>query len=579
MEQNAMSLTAATAPSPPDDQAPWGKVSTSAAKLGIFLLLALAFLVAAQTPLWHTDVWGHLRFGQWIAEQRALPAVEPFVPWIGPAQPYDGHAWLSQLILYEVYDLGGRLTDSADGEVRTAGGVVMLRLLHALLFTLHLALLACAYQRLGGNWWLTLIAVGLTWALSMPGMIALRPQVFGQACYALLLLTLARPAPSLIALIGMPALFVVWANLHGSFMVGLATLLGFAGGRMLFLFALHGVTPRAYWTDLRFRRLIRIFYVSILLIGLLNPSGFGLFAGVYRFGSHPNVADMDEWQKLDWESPLGAVFLATLAMILLTHLTGLIVPPAADRPDRKFGVIPLGQLILLVAFGLQTYYTQRLMTWWVMLAPWICIGPWAGFIRGLTRRVAPQPSPGPRGVLAAMALLLTIVFWFSAAGQWLRDRQPPPLDAIVSPGTPLNLVRQVEQASSRPLPLLTDWLSQHGKEGFPGHLFASETQGDYLVWALPIGLAPEIYTHVHLFAPEHWRKVHDVKFAQGDWRKHLDDWKVNLLVFEAEIHPHLRRQLHADPEAWQVVLDEFADARKPDPRTRLMIVVRKQPLR
>jgi hypothetical protein len=50
MEQNAMSLTAATAPSPPDDQAPWGKVSTSAAKLGIFLLLALACLVGSDPP-------------------------------------------------------------------------------------------------------------------------------------------------------------------------------------------------------------------------------------------------------------------------------------------------------------------------------------------------------------------------------------------------------------------------------------------------------------------------------------------------------------------------------------------------
>ena len=36
-------------------------------------LLALIFVVVSSIPLWHSDVWGHLKFGEWMATHRTLP--------------------------------------------------------------------------------------------------------------------------------------------------------------------------------------------------------------------------------------------------------------------------------------------------------------------------------------------------------------------------------------------------------------------------------------------------------------------------------------------------------------------------
>src|SRR5438128_1764626 len=78
---------------------------TSWAQLLIVVALGLTFLIVNHTALWHTDIWAHLKCGQWIAEHRELPKTEPFVGWVQPAQPFQAHAWLSELALYEVFHL------------------------------------------------------------------------------------------------------------------------------------------------------------------------------------------------------------------------------------------------------------------------------------------------------------------------------------------------------------------------------------------------------------------------------------------------------------------------------------------
>src|SRR3712207_1260895 len=42
------------------------------------VLLALTFVLLTWVPVYHTDVWGHLRFGEEIVRQRRLPEREPF---------------------------------------------------------------------------------------------------------------------------------------------------------------------------------------------------------------------------------------------------------------------------------------------------------------------------------------------------------------------------------------------------------------------------------------------------------------------------------------------------------------------
>src|SRR5690606_31301246 len=43
-------------------------------------VLGVAYILLSYLPLWHTDLWGHLAYGQWIAQHGRVPITEPLMP-------------------------------------------------------------------------------------------------------------------------------------------------------------------------------------------------------------------------------------------------------------------------------------------------------------------------------------------------------------------------------------------------------------------------------------------------------------------------------------------------------------------
>ncbi len=76
------------------------------------------------TPLGHTDIWGHLKYGEWIVNQRALPEKELFSAFSDQEQPYWNFQWLSQTLFYLAYH-AGELLVKGDELRQAAGGVEM----------------------------------------------------------------------------------------------------------------------------------------------------------------------------------------------------------------------------------------------------------------------------------------------------------------------------------------------------------------------------------------------------------------------------------------------------------------------
>ena len=79
-------------------------------------LLAVMLVLLSIVPLWHTDVWAHVKFGQWMVEHGRLPDHEPFSPYTDPG-PYINFQWLTQGGLFLLYQLGARLA----GDIRGRG--------------------------------------------------------------------------------------------------------------------------------------------------------------------------------------------------------------------------------------------------------------------------------------------------------------------------------------------------------------------------------------------------------------------------------------------------------------------------
>jgi hypothetical protein len=151
----------------------------------------------------------------------------------------------------------------------------------------------------------------------------------------------------------------------------------------------------------------------------------------------------------------------------------------------------------------------------------------------------------------------------------------------VTPGTPWQLAAELTvqpEDQGKWLKPLGEFLKKGYPRGrFTGSIFASEAQGDYLLWALPPEYPVFFYTHVHLFTAEHWDEAQRVKEGAKGWKAILDRNGVNLIVVEPERAPQLRALLHKDPD-WVVILDETGNTGKLRSIDRVLITLRKVPV-
>jgi hypothetical protein len=123
------------------------------------------------------------------------------------------------------------------------------------------------------------------------------------------------------------------------------------------------------------------------------------------------------------------------------------------------------------------------------------------------------------------------------------------------------------------LPALRSELRQRFPDGrYRGAIFSSETQGDFLFWALPSDMPVLMFTHAHVFPPDHWEMCRHVKAANPGWREFLGRHRTNLIVVEADSHEELTADLRQDPD-WVVVHDGPAGG-----SGRVIVAVRKVPL-
>jgi hypothetical protein len=530
-------------------------------------LLGLIFLFFSYVPLWHTDVWGHLKFGKWIVEHGRLPQREPFN---GLADPHATtlHAyWFGQIGLYLLYR-GGELLAGGDAGHRLEGGVAVLRAALALVLLLRCGLLLAAFRRLGGSLPLACAALGVMLLLSVGHITVFRPQALAELFFAACLLALSRPVLSRAALAGLPLLLVVWANVHGSYPSGLLLLAAWLARRAVTVcWSARARDPRRLLVDVQARRLVLALVLAAAGVAVLNPHGPFIFWNTIQMGRNPNVQDMREWYPLSFQETEALVWIYLLSVGLLA---------AAPLLSRRW--YDPGALLLLVAFGAGPLLHVRLMVWWFMLVPWLLLPHWRAFRERCPSRLAPS-VPSFRKTLLAGLLFAVLVAWSSPL-EWVYSRQPAPRERALFNGTPWQIAEQLRDPAASPpngVPGLGEALARsypHGR--FTGGVFASETQGDYLLWALAPETPVFMYTHVHLMTPQAWQLCRMVKFGTPGWREVLDAARMNLVVVEPEMYPRLAELLHEDL-GWQVLLDETGDPSKPDSRARLLVALRKEP--
>ncbi|MEZ6111240.1 MAG: hypothetical protein R3C99_09530 [Pirellulaceae bacterium] len=523
--------------------------------LGVVAVFGVLFMTFNYMPLRATDLWGHVAYGQWILEHRALPTADPVLPLAEGMRVVDS-AWLSQVIF---------------AAAEQAGGPEALSTLFALVSIASLAVMTRVF-------WLQSHRIGVM-LLGLLGILivglsrlgTIRPENFGVLCFALLLWVFAseqnraranatnsdddrgdaKSRGTWLPWIAVPVLMAVWANLHGSFVCGLALLFCmFAGALIDSLWHTRDFVRSL--ADKAVRRRLYLLELGVAAT-LLNPYGLDLLLYTLWFANNENLKDVLEWRPLTILGVGGREF--ALSWVVL-----LVVLRHSRQRVRAADVLLLGLFTLAAITGV------RMMSWYAMSFVYVIVPHltdlWNRFVPARWREwevpleldEAPQEQFGMRrgrtfNYTLIGLLLVWIVFALSPIGRPVVGDEPRQPQLLYDNDTPHELTAYLRE---NPTPA--------------GLTFCPQWWGDWLVWDGPEGLRPFMTTNLHLAPRQVWRDYQAVSAGVSGWTNALDRYNTKAMIVDKDKQATLARSARRS-SAWEIVHeDEMA-----------LVLVRREP--
>lgn len=343
----------------------------------LLIAIALPGIVALLVPLPAVDLAYQVRVGGMILSTGAIPATDTFTFTVAGA-PWTDQQWLAQVLLAFGYHLGGW---------------ELLAVVRAALVALISVLLIRAAMARGASVRAASILALVAFVVSAPAL-ALRPQLFAVAVFAVLLVLVASRERHPRMFWAGPLLVVLWANLHGSFVLA-PLLFGYA------------------WLDdvLRRRPSSRSFAVLVLasVATCVTPFGPGVWGYALGIGANPVISgQVSEWQRTTPLTPTGAIFYITAATI-------------AGFAWRGRARLTLADWLWLGGLTMLGIWAVRGVAWWAPGAVIVAAAAMA--------RPSPEPSavpfPAPRSLtLANRALALLLIAGAVLSLPWWRPADP-----------------------------------------------------------------------------------------------------------------------------------------------------------
>jgi len=250
------------------------------------------------------DTWLHILIGEDLLRTRTFPTKESY-SFTAAGKPSMAFEWLGQV--------GMALVNRAGGLRALAASVILL--------TALLMLLIYYYAWLSsGNSKASFVASVLMMPLISP-FYTLRPQLLGYIFLAITLILLehfrqGRRKPLWL----LPALFVLWVNTHGCFVLGLVVLfVHWVSG--LFAFEV-GILKVERWSRAERQQLTLVSLLSVLALGV-TPYGTRLASFTVRTIFHVplGMAHIVEYQSLGAFGDLLRIFLLLLLLLILAQIT------------------------------------------------------------------------------------------------------------------------------------------------------------------------------------------------------------------------------------------------------------------
>jgi len=429
-------IAAASQPAPP--------FADNAFRLLLIIALYAIPLVATVRAITDLDIWWHLRVGQWIVENNAVPTSDHFAlptantPWVA-------YSWLFEVLVYWLYQQFGLL-----GLVgyRVILSLAILASLHRLIAKRERRLLigcllagaaiAGFMQSLNERPWLFTILFTI-WTFDV--VLDLRAGVFTKKTWLL------------------PLAYVLWANLHiqfvyGFFMLGLACIAPALDRLRHDRFADHAT---CFFGGRDWRRLMLITGLCVLAT-LINPYHFRLYGVVFEYATQPGpyrlvveLTAMDFREVWDW---------------LVLGLAGL-------------ATFSLGRQRLLSAFDILLLCGSAYLSFHMRRDSWLVAIVSAAILAGRSNALAREVAEFPLTIKRALGLAggLACVLLLTILGRHLSEST---LQEDVKNRFPVQAARFVKE------------------HNLTGPLYNHFNWGGYLIWALPdLAVAIDGRTNLH----------------------------------------------------------------------------------
>lgn len=470
-----------------------------------------------------------------------VPDIEPLLP-LSQKADFINPAWGSQVLMALVVDSSWL-------------GLPAIQLCHALLVLLGIATVGFAVGWRNGSALFAIAAAGSCLYVSWQQTLVVRPQTAGVwffcALFALLALKLDRiRAVQILIVLG----FAVWANLHGSFPLGLF-LIGITGIGRAFDFCLVSRRfAKAGWmlipeTMVGRRRVFlssvlqRSGFYRLLALGIccvvasvLNPYGSTIYEEVIRIGGHPNMSSMIEWRPLSLSMKQGRAAAWLMAALI----------PAILFTRRR---LQCGNMLLLMILGLLTIWSSRMINWWAPIASYLVGIHSASAISrirwprlGSTRlsRTSFRQFKAAQALAVGIALALIVT-----SSSWARGRSTA---EILDHGTPVELGEYLKNIVNSAA--AADTAEEHLL--FSGIVFCPAEWTGYLMsearktlpvhgagWQAEFPLKSMVSTHVHVISPEVWDDFLAIHLGESECIRLLDQYQINAIVLDRSRHGKL----------------------------------------
>lgn len=255
--------------------------------LYIYILASASLLVLMNSVnLVDGDTFWAIKTGEWISNN-GIPHADPF-SWTVLGKSWVAHEWLFDFFIYKFYSAFGYYG-------------IMLFILIGLSLLLHF--LWKLYSTENNNIVQTVVLMVIVVFMIKPGIVA-RPQVFGYMFFVYFFYVLYRKRNLLWTL---PLVTVLWANMHGSVVLGIA---------MVFLQLVYDCVYEAA-VKKKFTLNAKLLAVSALvpLFSLLNPYGSKLWAASYLLITNDMNMQIVEWQPPDFGDPLWLFIYLTIVFV------------------------------------------------------------------------------------------------------------------------------------------------------------------------------------------------------------------------------------------------------------------------